>query len=79
MKAVRIAQVNAGKWIIEVDGTDVAPAVRGFTIVAERGALAALELELNVFPLEYEGPARVYLARESRDLLVSMGWTPPEA
>jgi hypothetical protein len=77
VKHVRIHQAGINRATVEIDGTDIAPAVRGLTVNLQLDEAPRIELDLVVMPFEYDGPADIYVAPASRDLLINAGWTPP--
>lgn len=62
---------------VVVDGHNLAHAVGGFTLTAEAGQVAHLELILAALPVTSTGEADVRLHPAIHDALVALGWTPP--
>lgn len=69
-----------GGTTIRMDGQDIAPALRGLTLAMDAEELPTLQLNLACLEIEQltlDG-VRVMLPTATRDLLISLGWTPPE-
>lgn len=69
-----------GKAVVELDGLDIAPCVLGMELSFRGGDLPTARLDLALFdvtPVDSEDVV-VLLDDRTRDLLVSLGWTPPE-
>ncbi|MFD3777343.1 hypothetical protein [Streptomyces sp. NPDC058612] len=64
---------------VELDGQDVSHLVRGFELTQEVGHRPQLTLDLSVHQVITHGRATILMAEETKDLLVSFGWVPPEA
>ena len=63
---------------LELDGVDISNALSGFAVQQRAGHLAKVTLEpLVVEYTGHHGEALVHIAPEARDLLISLGWTPP--
>mgnify|MGYP001590970601 CR=1 FL=1 len=63
---------------VEVAGTDISNAISGLTLTADAGSLSVLTLTLPIIEAgELDGEARVFIPDETKDLLMSLGWTPP--
>lgn len=78
MKHVRIEDGGRRRWIIEVDGQDVAAAVGGFTVTSAPGKVTVVELTLPVKSLVFEGQALVAMPEATRQMLIGAGWVPPD-
>lgn len=64
---------------VELDGHDIANSVLGMSLEFKAGheTTATLHLVLDEIPAETD-EARVHLPDKTRDLLVRLGWTPPQ-
>ncbi len=63
---------------LEVDGVDVAPAVREISIDARAGQFTDVTIKLAAVGTEVEGEARLWLAAAQVGLLARFGWRPPD-
>lgn len=62
---------------VEVEGVDIAPALRGLSLNASVGNQASLTLQLAMRGVEVEGVQRLYLSSAQVGLLARFGWAPP--
>lgn len=83
MKKVEIVQTGLGTWSIKVDGHEIADAVRRGSASLDLGGdadIPVLSVDLVAYPASVDAPdALVRLPDATRDALVALGWTPPEA
>lgn len=65
---------------ISVDGVDLPGAsITGITMSADVGEIAEVILSIPMIVSDVEvGNARVVVGQEEHELLVKLGWTPPE-
>ena len=69
---------NGGKGSrVEVDGQDVSALVRGVALASEVGQPTSVELDLRCVTVHVAGEAQVEVDAPTRDLLLTLGWTPP--
>jgi hypothetical protein len=67
-----------GKGTVELDGKDISYAVSGFTYTAVVNDVGRLELQAPVVKGEIvDAEVVVHISAETRELLTSLGWTPP--
>lgn len=77
MKA-RIA-TTAATTRIELDGKDIGNATTGATLRLEPGVIPRLELDLAILEAaDFTGEVRVHIPAATREVLIDLGWTPPE-
>lgn len=69
--------VGGVRDVVEVDGQDLAPGLRGYTLRSAAGSMPVLELQVGMFEAEVDGEARVVLRPSAHEALVKLGWTPP--
>jgi hypothetical protein len=64
---------------IEVDGEDISGAFNKLSITADIKSAVEIELEMGVFEQERtNGDVRlVFAGKDTRELLIKHGWTPP--
>jgi hypothetical protein len=65
-----------GRGNIRIDGQDVSKAVRGFQLESRVGEVTTLVLDLVMVRAEIE--VDTVIVPQTYDLLVRLGWTPPE-
>ena len=64
---------------VEVNGVDVAPGCRGYTLRAEVGEMPTLTLDLPLLEgAEVDGDVQVLIPEATRQTLIALGWTPPD-
>ena len=63
---------------VHLDGEDQSDAIRAYKLEQQAGKPAELTLTLAVWDTEIGGDATVAIPDATRDLLVQLGWTPPE-
>jgi hypothetical protein len=69
-----------GGTAVRLDGQDIINAVRGLKLALGVGQLPELELDVvirDAVELELQD-VQVYLPNSTRELLVRLGWTPPD-
>lgn len=74
---VKIDLTSPGKASIEVDGADIAPAVREMHLDAGYGRLPVLTVSLVALGATVEGVMRLDLSAGTVGLLARFGWLPP--
>lgn len=74
MKAEIIAGLN-GRGNVKLDGADVSNAIRGFVLESGVGNIT-MTLDLVILAAEVE--ADTVIVPKAYDLLVRLGWTPPD-
>lgn len=64
---------------LTLDGHTISPrGVSGLTVEAGAGEVPRLILDVHVLEnTEIDGQMGVYIPEESRELLITLGWTPP--
>lgn len=63
---------------VEIGGVDLSAAVSGLSLTIDHGNLPRLVLTLPIIDGgEVDGEAVVVIPDETKDLLLSLGWTPP--
>lgn len=69
-----------GGTVIRLDGHDITQVMRELTLNVGAGVVPSLDLTIPVFEGMRLGleEVQVYLPDETRELLVRIGWTPPE-
>lgn len=77
LKKLEITNVGPVGTGIVLDGTDIANHVNKLSLVAEVGEIPKVVLSLVVIP-SVSGDAKVSIDSPTHDLLVGLGWTPPE-
>lgn len=80
MSAVKIRigeYAEDGSAVFEVDGVNIANAVRALRIEAGAQNLTTVTFDLACVEVDYDGPARVVMSKYSREMLLAHGWTPP--
>jgi hypothetical protein len=77
---VKIQLDQLGSGTVEVDGTDLADALRGIKVSAEPGSPAQVTLNLGVIELHSLDleQAEIIVPGEVREALIVLGWTPPD-
>lgn len=78
MSALRIISASRTMATVELDGVDVSKAVCGLTMKMKAGHLPNVVLEVLVLDLSTESEADARIPDETRELLLKLGWTPPE-
>jgi len=75
---VRITTRAPHDATIEIDGRDVAPQCRAFTLTSDVHDGTTLTLDVGIHRgAQYHGDAIVRVSPENEQLLVELGWTPP--
>ncbi|MCW2920025.1 MAG: hypothetical protein JWN52_8093 [Actinomycetia bacterium] len=80
MTALRITSGIAGTDTkIELDGTDISNALFGISLHGRAGAGFSATLDMRAFEVDTESEdVDVQLPDTAREVLVKLGWTPPE-
>jgi len=69
---------NPTQSVIEIDGHGV-KSCRGLRLRADVHSIPELELDLLVREhMEVDGQMRVVIPADTREILIRLGWTPPE-
>lgn len=77
--SLRVVAKGATGGTVELDGEDISNTVRGLDIQLRVGDIPKVTLDVVVVDLSNETDGAAALIRpETRDLLVKLGWTPPE-
>jgi hypothetical protein len=64
---------------VELDGRDISNHVNGLTLTAAVNEPVKVTLDVPVHKVtEYEGDAVVRLSPELEEILLGLGWTPPQ-
>lgn len=73
-------QTRIGQGKILLDGEDISSAVQAFTVEASCSEVTRVTLDIPVVAKAevVDSMADVFIADEARDLLIKLGWTPPE-
>lgn len=67
-----------GPAVVQVQGADVAAAVRRIEVRAEVGQATDVVLDLAATPVTFDGQARLWLPWAVVHLLADYGWTAPK-
>lgn len=81
MAKVQLRLDPTGHGSVVVDGVDISRGVQGLSLRSRIDHLTELTLDLAVFDvaeLDVEG-ATILVPDGTRDALVALGWTPPDA
>ncbi len=77
MTHLQVALGRVGGTVL-VDGVDVSRALAGISVEASADKPHVVTLRLSVDRVDVAGgEAAVSVSRETRDVLVALGWTPP--
>lgn len=76
-RTARIQLDAFGQGTITVDDHDLSMAVRGVELTSRVGERTRLTLDLAVTRVETEAGVELFLREETRQMLVTFGWTPP--
>lgn len=63
---------------IHLDGEDYSRAIHTYKLEQGAGELPRLTLGCHVFEGVIDGEVDVWLTSETRELMLRLGWTPPE-
>jgi hypothetical protein len=77
---VEIHQDSPDRYRVLIDGTDIARGLASLTVRMEVGRVPQAELVLQLVDVTQLGSieAEVVLTAGAHDVLVALGWTPPE-
>jgi hypothetical protein len=79
MSNLRIVTTGVRGATIELDGNDIADAVRGLRLDMHVGAVTVAELDVVVVDqTEIASEVKARIPDGTRSLLIALGWTPPE-
>lgn len=77
-RALRIGNRTDGPgWTVELDGQDIAHALRGLSLNLDSSPLASARLSLVIEDVSTHAEVDVWMPDETKALLVRLGWTPP--
>ncbi|WP_020116817.1 hypothetical protein [Streptomyces canus] len=76
--ALRIGKRTDGPgWTAELDGQDIAPALRSLSLSVDSSPVATARLDLVIEDVSTHAEVDVWMPDATKDLLVRLGWTPP--
>jgi phage protein D len=80
VRTLQIASNKFGNYDIMLDDHDISGAIRGIDLTIHVGALPRAELDLLILEVaSHRMAADITIPDSTRELLIQLGWTPPEA
>ncbi len=78
--SINVQPLGPGNAVILLDGRDVSAMVAGYSLTQDATSLAQLTITFGLLgvPTEFAGEARVRVRPEQAEVLIGLGWTPPD-
>lgn len=75
---IAIKQDGPHSASVRLDGSEINKAVIGFDLSASINGLPTVTLHLVIHEMSYEGRPLVVIPEATKDVLLLLGWSPPE-